>query len=1744
MTKKAISKLPIIFYTKNDQGKETIVERKTSDVKNRKENIALPKGYQTLNGERVVKGTNAHNAPNSVMRIQVIPIIDVTKKKIVAQRIIQLKDATTNQIIYTQNLTSTSYDVPFYEIVHTNKATNERTNEIQEIKNSTKEWPKLTISNEKPVSTNFFSTTGDANNLNIQLKYYKFDKRYTIARYENDRLLEKNEKHTFFNRIKLNKYAPKADEKEIVTLYYHPIKAQFKFTLETKDGQIIGNKSLNVVTGTKFDDLKDEIIQTLPKGYRLVNFDKVIGKEIDYALVENRLSFVIEPITVDSTKTIKVNFNIKYNGKQFTEFVKNNKSKILNPIYHGTAVASFKRDESKGTVTLTSLKQLKLNSKYELPKFKQFTPLLNSKLVKSLNEAVMQSAHELNIEIKDLDNFNELDEDINIQMAPATFATKVEFIDNELDELISTKKVNVTYFKPFTIDAPKNYEFINKNNGQQVLTEYVPKISLKVKEQIATQMQSINVNQTIFISNPENKNQKPLIAHQTTKLSRTVTTNKATNKTINMTKWTGKPLTFAANNVPGYQISKQVPDWLPKDHQKELNDAFDSGKDSLSITNKIAYEPSSCNLIVNYIDANQTIVKKETLTGLTNQKIPIDEITQSIPANWEVAIDNKKLKELTPSLTTFSPNLKPMYIPIKHQIIEHAELLMNYRKFGFKYVTIQLNLPNGNVYFDTVGFKRSLMYDKVDHQLQKGDWTYLDNKKQKYADFNFTSEYPYVFKAALPERQSTLDAVFNDKVTADSENQIFDLQRVEQAQHQKFNFVDKNMKVISSLTLSGKIGQTISVVDFLKIPEGWELVDPNHVEPSFTFDQKAHRPFDIFIKHKILDVTNDYPNLFTKVQRNITISLPNGNLIIWKQSAVAKQAVYKDAITGKINKNDKVETGLLPSFSIPVIPGYKSSIDSIPMKVVKLDGNSETINCDVKYEPISHTITLRFIDADAINDKNSLVKTIRVEAKTGESLSSLKDTITKSLLGTNYVLLNADKTFAHLPKQGPTLNKEFLIKVKHEILTGQYTKSIAQKVVFDSNSKSDIKLPEPEILKTFDISITEKKDLVTNKVLSRKFEPETINLVSHVFDPNDKVLAYEPKEVLSKTIKTNDFNSIGELQKAIESYVKCVNKIYHVALNITDRLTHQSIKRINLSGKFNQHYDKATIDQLISSLIDLGYVFGKDDIKLLSDNTFGGSNVRYLDDTNAQLTISLAHQIQDVTNTNKGAHKIVTRTIDIWKGNKLNKSIKQDAKLIRKASLDKVTNKVVYGSWNTAEWPRFNAKKLNGYIVDQPVINTQTVTENSSDQNVKILYTPEEKLVKINWYDDDSNLIIKSRTISLFVDDKKDLEIKLDDGYELSDSNNSATLHLKGTPDGITVNNEKPTLSYSIHVKHKLINVTRLHLDLAKKSVSRIIKLNQQIILRNDKPIKVQHIDTMDAWRDVLEDQVSKKLTVGKYRPIEFGPFDLLSLLPTGVHVNGNGVDPNIIKNKTIIQPLKLTNDELENQNKFITTVPVTIDETNFTVKYFDVMTDQVIKEQTVKGPMYTSQYIDLLTIPNYEFAQSGLKQRQKIFFDANSRNNNLVVELKHAKEASIEKIQLTRTIKFNKPNLTNKEKALLQPIIQHAGFMRTIVTDLVNGSVEKRPYQVDPQYGDIFPKVELPNIRGYEPAQNVTEEVALVDNDNSVITVDYLPVKNEQVIELVDKDGKVIHSEVIDGLTDTVKTVDVKLPDGWIVDD
>lgn len=1740
MTKKAISKVPIIFYTKNDQGKETIVERKTRDVKSRKGNIALPKGYQTLNGERTVKSASAHNAPNSVMRVQVTPIIDVTKKKIIAQRIIQLKNVATNQIIYTQ-LTSTSYDVPFYETVHTNKVTKERTNEIQEVEGSTREWPKLTITNDKLAQTNLFSTSGDANNLDIELKYYKFDKRYTIARYENGRLLEENEKRVFFNRIKLNKYAPKADEKEIITLYYRPVKTQLKFTLETKDGQTLGNKSLDVITGTKFDELKDEIIQTLPKGYRLANFDKVIGKEVDYALVENRLPFVVEPITVKSTKTIKTNFNIKYEGKQFAKFIKDNKLNVLNPIYHGTAVALFERDESKGTITLTSLKQLKLNSKYELPKIKQFTPLLNGKQIDSLNDAVKQYANNLNFKIKDLNEFNELNEDIDIQMAPASFNTNVEFVDTNTNKAILTKKVSVTYFEPFTIDAPKNYQFINEDNAKQVLTKYEPKISLNVKEQVATQIQNIDVKRTVLISNPENKDQKPLTAHQATKVSRTVTINKATNKVINTTAWTGKPLTFAANNVPGYQISEQVPDWLPKDHQKELNKIFDADKATLSITNKIAYEPASCDLIINYIDANQTIVKKETLTGLTNQKIPTDKITQLLPTNWKIAVDAKKLKELISSLTTFGPNLKPLYIPIKHQIIEHAELFTKYRKLGFKYVTVQLNLPNGNTYFDTVGFKRTLTYDKVDHQLQKGDWVSINNK-QKFADFNFTPEYPYILKAALPDRQSALDAVFANKVTADSANQIFDLQLVEQPQHQKFNFVDKNMKVISSLTLSGKIGQTISLTDFLKIPEGWELVAPKHVESSFTFDQKEHRPYDVFIKHKTLDVTNDYPNLFTKIQRNITVSLPNGNLIIWNQSAIAKQAVYRDAITGKISKNNKVETGLLPSFNLPTVPGYKPSIDSIPMKVVKLTDKSETINCNVKYEPMNHTITLRFIDANTSDDKNSLVKTIQVEVKTGESLASLKSTIEKSLLGTNYELLNADKTFAQLPTQGPTLNKEFLIKVKHKVLTNQETKSIAQKVIFnyDANNKKS----ESEILKTFDIAILKKKDLVTNKVLSQRFEPKTINLVSHVFDPDDKALTYNPKEILAKTIKTNDFDSIDDLQNAITLHVKCANKVYHVALNIIDQITHQSIKRIKLNGIFKQHYDKSQIDQLISSLIDKGYVFAKKDIKLLSENTFGGTNVRYLDDTNAQLTLLLSHQLQDVTTTDKGAHKTVTRTIDIWKGNKLDKSIKQDAELTRKATLDKVTGNIIYDNWNSAKWPKFNTKKLNGYIVDQPVVNAQIVTENSSNQNVKISYVPEEKLIKINWYDDDSNLIIKSRTIRLSVDDKRDFEITLDSGYELSDPNNNDTLSLKGTPDGITVNDEKPTLNYSIHVKHKLVNVTRLHLDLAKKSVSRIIKLNRQIILRNDKSIKVQHVDTIDAWRDVLEDQVTKKLIVGKYRPVEFESYDLLSLLPAGVHVDEKQIDSNIVKNETIVQPLKLDDKKLKDKNEFVTTVPVVIDKTDFIVKYFDVMTDQTIKTQTIKGPMYTSQYIDLLTIPNYEFAQSGLKQQQKIFFDANTHNNMLIVELKHAKKASIEKVQLTRTIKFNKPSLSNKEKALLQPIVQHAGFMRTVVTDLVNGSVERRPYQVDPQYGDIFPKIKLPKIKGYEPAQNVTEEVALVDNDDSVITVDYLPIKNEQVIELVDKNGEIIHSEIVNGLTDTEKTVDVKLPDGWVLDD
>ena len=203
-------------------------------------------------------------------------------------------------------------------------------------------------------------------------------------------------------------------------------------------------------------------------------------------------------------------------------------------------------------------------------------------------------------------------------------------------------------------------------------------------------------------------------------------------------------------------------------------------------------------------------------------------------------------------------------------------------------------------------------------------------------------------------------------------------------------------------------------------------------------------------------------------------------------------------------------------------------------------------------------------------------------------------------------------------------------------------------------------------------------------------------------------------------------------------------------VNYVDQDTGQTIQIDALTGKGNTTSDYRTTST-IADLKNKGY-------ELVSDNYPANGVVFDTDDSVDQTyTVTLKHGNKTVTPTNPGTpgqpvdptnpdgpkypdgtdKSALTQTVNQTvnyvdgAGKTLAPSVTDQVIFNRNATIDLVTGKVTYTNW-TSDNNTFTAKKspvIDGYYTSQGTVAAQTVTADTDDQTVNVVYAPLGSLV-------------------------------------------------------------------------------------------------------------------------------------------------------------------------------------------------------------------------------------------------------------------------------------------------------------------------------------------------------------------------------------------------------------------------------
>ena len=475
--------------------------------------------------------------------------------------------------------------------------------------------------------------------------------------------------------------------------------------------------------------------------------------------------------------------------------------------------------------------------------------------------------------------------------------------------------------------------------------------------------------------------------------------------------------------------------------------------------------------------------------------------------------------------------------------------------------------------------------------------------------------------------------------------------------------------------------------------------------PNLVITDPSQLPSDSNVKADDLSKT---------IQRQVTITSPNGKADSQTQSVTFTRGVELDPVTDQLVKFlPWSENGqhTFEAVKVPILAGYQASGD-IPAQTVTPDTADTMIN--ITYEALGQNVNVKYVDGS-----NNPV---------GQQVLAGKTDQTKQLVVADFKIPQGWQVVGDLPTTVHFVannNPDIVVKLAHILTPLDPTKP--------DTWPSDAQLTPDDFSRTI-------KRTVTIHPVSGE---QQMTAQSVTFTRGGK---YD--EVLHKVIFDN-WSDNG--QHTFEAVVAPTAAGYSINGSApTETVTPESARDqkvdINYVANGQSSYYSFVDDDLNGKAVGAHYaIAGKTDQKIdlnimlpanyqLANGQRMPTSYTFRANDNQPVIIHLAHKHADgSTDANADVKRTITRTINVVLPDGKVTKIDQSTNFTRSATKDLVTNQLSYGDWSNkgqAQLPEFIQDDLKGYnkTGSAPAL---TVTPDSKDTTVQLGYVKQaDKVIK------------------------------------------------------------------------------------------------------------------------------------------------------------------------------------------------------------------------------------------------------------------------------------------------------------------------------------------------------------------------------------------------------------------------------
>ncbi|MFR0628558.1 mucin-binding protein [Limosilactobacillus mucosae] len=779
-------------------------------------------------------------------------------------------------------------------------------------------------------------------------------------------------------------------------------------------------------------------------------------------------------------------------------------------------------------------------------------------------------------------------------------------------------------------------------------------------------------------------------------------------------------------------------------------------------------------------------------TGLTHTDNPS---TIALPTNWELADSN----DLNPVKMASGQTIALL---VRHQTSDvSATDALAKEEFTR---TINIFDPyQGQLapIIQPATFHRSAIKDLVTGIVDYGNWVPAQGIFIK-VDIPSVAGY-------TPDRQvneEKVDPLNGQSETIDVHYQAND------GNIQEIDYVDQDGNLINHLNLSGKT-DAVAKISY-QAPNNWQIVSGQTLPGEVQF--KVYNPvIKVIVEHQTKDVTGLDQELGIQtsktVTRQITITMPTGQVSEIKQSAQFQRSAVQDLVTGMISfgewqwqAGEQVFAKVVPEAVAGYRPNYQVIDELTPTALM----NDSVYQVSYQANPGQQTISYR--DAN-----DNIVLTQIIPGVTDQIVN------VPTVLPAGWELAAEQAipaTVTIMPNDTP-----IIIHVQHQLqdVTAENPQTTQDTV----NRIINVHLPNGQIVtttQTVNFKRTATLDLVTNLIDYGQWQADG-SFAKVAIDP---IAGYQATQTvvpeITPTAMANDITI----------------DVSYIAQNAT-----QLIQYVDQNNPDGGPIGVQTIAGLVDHDVAVTPVIPTN-WELAPNETIPGSVT--IRPNAAPIRVLIQHQHQDVSQTDPRAAKKVTRTIKFNNPNGPSQTTEQTVTFTRTAVKDLVDNTVVYGAWQgNGVFEDVDVPKIAGYYASQDHIDTLQPTPDMIDQTIEITYSPKQIVTRIVQYVDENKQLVHADTVVGESDSSQSYSLKLPEHWEFVDPD---------AKDGMSVSismKEPGAIVYPI--KHQLTispfpkDFTR-HVVLHKPSGTETIDLTakmQATLIHDD----VTGTDTYENWQ-------------------------------------------------------------------------------------------------------------------------------------------------------------------------------------------------------------------------------------------------------------------------------------------------------